>query len=91
MTLNVVVFSDGNVVAIAPRPWLDGNSCYLWLPYASSNKNRKAVQKEEEALDNWKLYTIKTAIQIYVDIIQKIPCNHTHTCRHNYKAVLIGR
>ena len=49
-------FTDENVVAIVPSSWLDGNSCCLWPPYASSIKNRKAAQKQEEAHDDWKSF-----------------------------------
>ena len=68
MTVNVVVFTDKNVVAIVPSSWLDGNSCCLWPPYASSFKNRKAVQKQE-AQDDWKLYNIRVVGEaIYISV-----------------------
>ena len=47
------------MVAIVPSSWLDGNSCCLWSPHASSINNRKAVQKQEEAQDNWKSFPIR--------------------------------
>ena len=74
MTFKVVVFSDENVVTIVPSSWLDGDSCCLWSPHASRIKNRKAVQKQEEAQDNWQLFTIRVIgeaglhITIYVSV-----------------------
>ena len=78
MTFKVVVFTDENVVAIVPSSWLDGISCCLWPPYASSIKCRKAVQKEEEARDDWKSFPIRVLgeaglyITVYVCILLHI-------------------
>ena len=58
MIFKVVVFTDENVMAIVPSLWLDGNSCCVSLPYASSIKNRKTVQKQE-AQDEWKSFPIR--------------------------------
>ena len=57
-------------MAIVPSSWLDGNSCCLWPPYASSIKNRKAVQKQEEAQENWKSFPIPFLGQVgpYISI-----------------------
>ena len=69
MTFTVVVFTDENVVAIVPSSWLDGNSCCIWPPDASSIKNRKAVQKQEEAQHDWKLYTTRVLGEvIYISV-----------------------
>ena len=66
----MVVFTDQNVVAIVPSSWLDGNSCCLWPPYASSFKNRKVVQKQEEAQDDWKSFPVRVLgkVGLYITI-----------------------